>query len=67
MSAFEKHKNEYFKNMINAWLVLSKKHNQKIKKVNKDIFYWSSFVDVELEFTNKGELLNYKFIEKEVF
>ena len=63
MSTFEKHKNEYFKTMINAWLALSKKHNQK---VNKDVFYWSSFVDVELEFTNKGELLNYKFIEKEV-
>lgn len=36
MSAFEKHKNDYFKNMINVWLVLSKKHNQK---VNKDVFY----------------------------
>ena len=66
MSIFEKHKKEYLKTMIKAWLILAKRHNDVINKINIDTFYWDNFVDVEIQFTNKGKILGYKFIENEV-
>lgn len=66
MSIFEKHKKEYLKTMVNSWIILAKRHNDVIDKINIDTFYWSNFVDVEITFTNKGKILGYKFIENEV-
>lgn len=66
MSIFEKHKKEYLKTMVKSWLILAKRHNDVIDKINIDTFYWSNFVDVEIKFTNKGKILGYKFIEIEV-
>ncbi len=66
MSIFEKHKKEYLKTMVKSWLILAKRHNDVIDKINIDTFYWDNFVDVKIQFTNKGEILDYKFIENEV-
>ena len=63
MSIFEKHKQEYLQTMVNAWLILSKRHNEPIGKINIDTFYWSNFSDVKITFTNKGKILKHEFIE----
>lgn len=62
---FKKHQKEYCQVMINTYIALAKKHNQKIDDIITESFYYTNFSNVIITFTKDKKLISYKFQEVE--
>jgi len=63
MNIIEKHQKKYFQTLINAYISLNIRHGKQLDKEMVETFYYNNYTNVILRFTDKGKLLNYKFVE----